>query len=269
MRRLLLILAVAGLFGCSHPLLHAAPAAPRSTESFLVDGVERTGIVVAPKGAVPKSGAPLLVFFHGHGGTAAGSARRFALHEAWPDAVVVYLQGLPAPGGIIDKEGRHPGWQLNPGDQGDRDVKLFDVVLTQLSHEFRIDPDRVYVMGHSNGSRFAHVLWNMRGDRIAALCTACAQGGRLILGAPPRSIFMIAGEQDPIVPYRGQVLSVQIARKHLATDESKATTNGYARFEPAANGVELATYLHPGGHELPQEAIPLVIDFFKRHPRGH
>jgi hypothetical protein len=51
----------------------------------------------------------------------------------------------------------------------------------------------------------------------------------------------------------------------LKTDSSKAVTKGYAKIEPGINGTELVTYLHPGGHEFPQEALPLVVEFFKRH----
>jgi hypothetical protein len=51
----------------------------------------------------------------------------------------------------------------------------------------------------------------------------------------------------------------------LKTDQSKAVTKGYAKTEPGINGTELVTYLHPGGHEFPQDALPLVVEFFKRH----
>jgi hypothetical protein len=29
----------------------------------------------------------------------------------------------------------------------------------------------------------------------------------------------------------------------------------------------LVTFIHPGGHGFPQEAAPLIVEFFKRHPR--
>ncbi|MBI3468052.1 MAG: HEAT repeat domain-containing protein, partial [Planctomycetes bacterium] len=76
---------------------------------------------------------------------------------------------------------------------------------------------------------------------------------------------MIAGEKDPLVPFESQVRSVELARKLLQTDPSKATSHGHAQLEPGANGTELATYLHPGGHEWPTDATPLVVKFFQRH----
>ena len=79
---------------------------------------------------------PLVFDFHGHGGTAKHAARTHHFHEAWPEAVVVYMQGLNTPGKLTDPEGKKSGWQSGPGDQKDRDLKFFDAVLA--SHEERL-----------------------------------------------------------------------------------------------------------------------------------
>ena len=235
-------------------------------ETFTIEGTERQALVYANAQAAPKDGAPLLLVFHGHGGRAEFAARRFRLHELWPQAVVVYLQGIPGVEGITDKAGAKSGWQKNPGDLQDRDLKFVDAVLERMARQYKIDTRRVYALGHSNGARFVNVLWAARGDKFAAFCSASAQGGLLLRDVKPKSIFMIAGEKDPLVPFAGQKLSVDYVReKLLKTDTAKARTNGYARFETGVNGTELATYLHPGGHEVPQDALPLVVEFFQRH----
>lgn len=82
--------------------------------------------------------SPLLFAFHGHGGTVRTASRSFRFQEEWPEAVVVYLQGLPTPG-KTDPEGRKPGWQKKPGDQGDRDLRFFDTVLKAMKEKFEID----------------------------------------------------------------------------------------------------------------------------------
>jgi polyhydroxybutyrate depolymerase len=236
-------------------------------QTFNVDGVERTALVFPNSKPAPAPGAPLLLCFHGHGGRVEGTARRWDYQSLWPEAVVVYLQGLPGVVGIVDPEGKQPGWQKNPGEQNDRDVKFVDVALEELQRKYRIDPKRVYAAGHSNGARFAMVLWNMRGEKFAAFCSAAAQGGLMIRDAVPRSLFALAGEKDPLVPYDGQVRAIEVARAVLKADPSKAVTKGYAKLEPGVNGTELATYLHPGGHEFSKEAMPLVVEFFKRQVR--
>jgi len=60
---------------------------------------------------------PVVLVFHGHGGTARYAARTFALHRHWPEAIVVYPQGLNTPGRRTDPEGRRPGWQHAAGEQ--------------------------------------------------------------------------------------------------------------------------------------------------------
>lgn len=236
-------------------------------ESFTVDGVERQALVFPNSKPASNAGAPVVFVFHGHGGTAQYAARRFRIHELWPEAVVVYMQGIPGVKGITDAEGVRNGWQKAPGEVGDRDLKFFDAALERMRTKYKIDPKRVYVLGHSNGGRFVNVLWNSRGDTLAALCSAAGPGGMLIDKAPPKSVFIIAGEKDPLVPFQTQQNSILRARRLLKTDESKAKVNGLERTEPGVNGSELVTYIHPGGHEVPLEALPSVINFFKRHVR--
>src|SRR5262245_33476729 len=233
-------------------------------QTLNIDGVERAALVYPNTKPESKTGAPLVLGFHGHGGKAEFVARRWSLHTLWPEAVVIYPQGLPT-ATTLDPEGARPGWQIAPGGQNDRDVRFVDAVIEWAQKQYRIDRDRIYAIGHSNGARFANVLWKTRGEKFAAFCSASAQGGLMILGAPPRSIFAIAGENDQIVRYDGQARSIEVYRRVLKTDPSKAVTKGYAKTEPGINGTELVSYLHPGGHEFPQDALPLVVEFFKRH----
>ena len=53
------------------------------------------------------------------------------------------------------------------GDQGDRDLKFFDEVLSTLKKEYKVDANRVYATGHSNGGAFTYLLWGERGDVFA------------------------------------------------------------------------------------------------------
>ncbi|MFY8056754.1 MAG: hypothetical protein ACOVRM_03375, partial [Planctomycetaceae bacterium] len=54
------------------------------------------------------------------------------------------------------------GWQKSAGDQQDRDLKFFDVVLQSLRSEYRVDDRRIYATGHSNGGGFTYLLWSER-----------------------------------------------------------------------------------------------------------
>ena len=120
-------------------------------------------------------------------------------------------------------------------------------------------------MGHSNGSAFTSLLLNVRGDQIAATANLSSQPGRLLDTDPVRSMFMSMGEQDPIVPYDNQKQSIPLAEAKLGVDPATATVDGYLRLETAPGNLELATYVHPDGHEVPDAVPPLVVAFFQRH----
>jgi polyhydroxybutyrate depolymerase len=92
-------LAASGLF--------AAEPAPTK---WTVDGVEREAMVHLPSSS-SKSKPPVILAFHGHGGNMYFAARGMAFQNSWPEAIVVYPQGLPTPGIVVDLEGKKPGWQ--------------------------------------------------------------------------------------------------------------------------------------------------------------
>jgi polyhydroxybutyrate depolymerase len=138
-------------------LLTASEPVPRHWD---VDGVRREALVVTP--ADGEDLAPVVFVFHGHGGTARQAARSFDLHTHWPEAIVVYPQGLPTPGRLTDPEGKRNGWQHAAGEQEDRDLKFFDAMLASLKSEHNIDESRIYCTGHSNGGGFTYLLWAAR-----------------------------------------------------------------------------------------------------------
>src|SRR5688572_1842385 len=79
-----------------------------------IDGVTREGLIHIPA-TVKTNDTPVVFAFHGHGGSMRNSARTFRYHTIWPEAIVVYLQGLNTPGRLTDPEGKKPGWQHSVG----------------------------------------------------------------------------------------------------------------------------------------------------------
>ena len=63
-------------------------------ERLQVKDAKREALVFASTKPAPQSGAPLVFVFHGHGGDMKRAARKFPVHELWPEAVVIYMQGL-------------------------------------------------------------------------------------------------------------------------------------------------------------------------------
>src|SRR5437879_6120492 len=99
------VLAIAFSFGSV-----IAQAQDSTLRTWDVDGVKREAIVYVPSKKTDAK-APLVFDFHGHGGTAKHAARAHHFHETWPEAVVVYMQGLNTPGKLTDPEGKKSGWQ--------------------------------------------------------------------------------------------------------------------------------------------------------------
>ncbi|MBV8882195.1 MAG: prolyl oligopeptidase family serine peptidase [Planctomycetaceae bacterium] len=249
------------------PLLLAVllqAAAPQKVE-WTVDGTPRDGLVFVPRQAAE---APPLVFgFHGHGGSALQASRSFRIHEEWPEAVVVYLQGLPTPGRLTDPEGKKAGWQAAPGDQGDRDLKLFDAVLAWMKDKHKIDPKRVYATGHSNGGAFTYQLWATRPDVFAAIAPSAAAGARPQKDTTPCPTLHLAGEKDPLVRFELQMRAVAAIKAFNGCDETGMEwAKGCTRY-PSPKDAPVVTYIHPGTHQYPPDGPALIAKFFKESAR--
>lgn len=229
-----------------------------------VEGATREGLVHFPAAAAP-DGDPVVFVFHGHGGSARQAARSMPLHEHWPEAVVVYLQGLPTPGRLTDPEGLRNGWQAAVGDQNDRDLKFFDTALAVLKAERTLDRRRVYAMGHSNGGAFTYLLWARRREQFAAFAPSGAVAGRLDGPLPPAPVIHVAGENDPLVKFSWQRTMINALRRlNGCTAEERAGPNCTLYTSP--RGTPVMTYIHGGGHEFPAEAMRPIAGFFRAHP---
>ena len=232
--------------------------------SFAVNGATRTAVLVVPSDV--SHPAPLVFAFHGHGGNGANFDRKIDIDGLWPDAIVIYPDGLPGHSGITDPDGSQPGWQVAPGQEGDRDLAFYDTMLATLRAKLPVDNDRIYVMGHSNGSAFTSLLLSQRGDAIAATANISSQPGALLLAIDPvRSMFMSMGMTDPLVPFAQQVKSIPLVQQKLGIDPTSAAVDGYLTTAQGAGNIELDTYVHPAGHEVPAEVPALIVKFFQRH----
>ncbi len=258
MIRLLYALALAAVTVAELP---AAEALTR--REWKVDGVGREALVYVPPKAKTEA-TPVVFAFHGHGGTMNHAARSFGYHTLWPEAVVVYLQGLNTPGILTDPEGRKSGWQSRIGDQGDRDLKFFDAVLTDLKAAYRVDEKRLYATGHSNGGGFTYLLWATRGDRFAAFAPSAAPAARNLALLKPKPVLHVAGEKDTLVKFAWQQQTMNALRKLNECGEGKPWAKGCTIYESKL-GTPVVTFIHPGTHKFPEAATALIVKFFQAH----
>jgi polyhydroxybutyrate depolymerase len=242
-----------------------APQSEPKEITLQVGDLKRTAIVFSA--SAPKSeGAPLIFAFHGHGGGAKQASRSFSIHQAWPEATVIYPQGVPTPGRLTDPEGKKTGWQANPGDHGDRDLKFFDSLLDWAKKNTKVDAKRIYAMGHSNGGGFTYLTWSQRPDLFAAIAPSGASA-REVRTAKPTPIMHIAGSADPLVKFAWQERTMAgIKTLNGVTSEGK-TYGTHAMHYTGKNGNDFVSFIHPGGHEYPREAVPIIVKFFKEHAK--
>lgn len=231
----------------------------RATEqrTVVVDGIART-YYVNPGRDAATTPSPLVFAFHGLG-SSPGIAQSWGIASAWPEATVVYPQGMPP---------NEPGWQFGLGDSGDQDVRFVDAMLTDLARAYRVDLRRVYTTGHSNGGALSFVLLAARPERFAAVASVnFPDAGNLPWAAVPRPALYISGDQDTgHNPGDGaEWVRDQLLRLNGAGSQGAEWMPGVFLYPPAASGQPVLYSRFPGGHEWPPMATPAIVKFFQAH----
>ncbi len=229
--------------------------------SLEVEGVKREALLFEPSKTDAKSKPPLVFVFHGHGGTARHASRTIAIHTQWPEAFVVYPQGLPTPGQLTDPEGKRTGWQAKPGDQSDKDLKFYDTLLGNLSSKHKTG--NVYITGHSNGGGFTYLLWGARGDTIQAIAPSAA-GIRAIAGFPPKPVMHLAGKKDPLVKFAYQErVMAQVKKTNDCQEIGREWARNCTIYPSKKGNTPFVAMITDGDHQFPKEGAALISRFFQ------
>lgn len=255
------LLVVATVFLISSQLKAAGPVPINVT----VDGVSRRAIVFPSSTSAGE--APLILAFHGHGGSALGFAQNAKLQEAWPEALVVYPQGIPLPTDV-DPQGLKPGWQRKPGEVGNRDLKFVDALLAKLREHYPVDNQHIFAVGFSNGAFFSYLLWVERPRIFAGF--APVAGLPRYPGNPtaPKPAAQIGGRADRLVHIADVEKAMAMVRNLNGCSESgQPCGEGCTRYRSSKNA-PVINFIHSGPHIYPPRATPLIIDFFKELTNG-
>ncbi|WP_167437781.1 alpha/beta hydrolase family esterase [Pedobacter miscanthi] len=229
---------------------------------FMVGDTGREALVHIPNTAKTKA-SPLIFVFHGHGGTMENAYRSHQFEKLWPEAIIVYPQGLNTPGQLTDPQGKLPGWQKEEGDMNNRDLNFFDQMLKTLRTDYKIDDTHIYATGHSNGGGFTYLLWATRADVFAAFAPSSAVSRKAVGMLKPKPAMHIMGEQDPLVKPEWQRLMCNLILKVNSCDTQGKPFGEYATYHASKSGNPVILYVHPGGHVYPKEADEVVVKFFK------
>jgi polyhydroxybutyrate depolymerase len=267
-------------------------------------GTTRTYFLHTPGMLSAASPLPLILVFHGGGGTAQGMASITHLCACAESRrfIVVYPQGL-------DKR-----W--NDGRQGVKtsaqvdDVAYILQLIDALEQKFPIDRSQVYACGLSNGGFFSQRLICELPNKIAAAASigASMPADGACVPSQPAALMFILGTADPLVPFQGGQVKgpfggrrglvkaasatasywiefdgcPQSPRSNSIYDGGDGTSLKYESFGPGKGGSELVfCTVEGGGHCWPggKQYLPvsivgkassvdgnkLILNFFARH----
>ena len=259
------------------------------------DGLVRRYLLYVPPAADGSSAVPLVFLLHGGGGspdiyegvTGMGEVAR---REGF---ILVYPAGTGLGGrndGLLTwNSGYCCGYALRRNVD---DVGFFRALVQALTGEFNVDPQRIFVAGHSNGGMMAYRLAAEMSDVFAAAAVVSGTIGGYptpdspdlyVIPAPahPVSILHIHGMADQNVRYEGGVngddalsqrrdLSVADAitfwvqadhcattPTHVSSDGGMLLTDTYA-CDATGTAVELISIVD-GGHSWPGGDAPRLV----------
>ena len=233
-----------------------------------VGDLKREALVYLPA-KKSETAAPVVFGFHGHGGNSRNAARTFRIHQLWPEAIVVYMQGVRTVGVLTDPKGTRTGWEHSAEQYKGRDLKFFDAVLARLREKHTVDNRRIYATGHSNGGGFTYLLWAHRPDVFAAIAPSAAGSRSLRTTRPkPIPVMHVAGQRDTLVRFAWQERTMQHVRTINGCSEQGANWAKDCTLYPARKGAPFVSFIHSGTHKYPAEAPALIVRFFKEHTRS-
>lgn len=162
-------------------------------------GQLRTYYLYTPKSYNPNRPMPLLLVFHGHGGSGHSIAdvTRFNELAEQKGFIAVYPDGIDHEWSL-----RHPGPFAK-----ENDVAFVNALIEHLKQTRTIDSHRIYATGFSKGGILTQALACELSDKIAAF--ASVAGSLPVRLKPncqphsPISMLMINGTNDLAVNYQG------------------------------------------------------------------
>ena len=177
-----------------------------SQRSIVHDGIRRTYILYVPESHSEDTQFPLMLNFHGFGGSASAhmiSADMRPLAES-ENFILVYPQGAQLGSGS-------PHWNPDPIGGNNKstidDIGFIEVIIESLNEELNIDLSRVYASGYSNGGYLIYGLACRLSNKIAAVGSVAGTMLSSTLNncaaSAPIGVINIHGTADYDVPYNG------------------------------------------------------------------
>jgi polyhydroxybutyrate depolymerase len=195
-------------------------------------GHDRRFVLHVPPAAGPGP-APLVLELHGSGIDPVRFDRMTGFRELSGEAG--FVLAMPSAIGQIWNDGRNPAGLPDRPD----DVGFLVALIDHISARVAVDPQRVHVVGMSNGATMAARLVCEHAERFAALAQVAGTAAIASISRPahPVPIIQIHGAEDAVAPYAGGTRRGTRARLMIRRASGPSIgVDGWANFWVAANG---------------------------------
>ncbi len=173
-----------------------------NSEVLLHNDIDREYILYIPDSYDGSTSVPLMLNFHGFGGSASNFMANADMHPIAEsnNFILVYPQGSCSEGSSHWNPCPIGGDNKSTAD----DVGFIESLIEKISSQYNIDHERIYAAGYSNGSMMAYGLANYKSELIAAV--ASVSGAMLDCIGPtshPMPVVHFHGTSDEVIPYDG------------------------------------------------------------------
>ncbi|WP_341366408.1 polyhydroxybutyrate depolymerase [Yoonia sp. BS5-3] len=206
--------------------------------------------------------SPLPVLLHFHGWARQGDL--IVRHDRIATGAIADHVLLVAPNGL------NKSWSF--GRPRSPDTDFARALLADVASRYPVDPEKIFVSGYSWGARMAWRFVCEDGDGIAALL---AVAGTLSQSetcqTAPDVVRQVYGLNDQVLDYPmgpggDQTYPVSLWRRHFdcaaGQDEGQWAARSFLTFTRTAwdcPGGQVVMDVHPGGHFIPHDWIPLQV----------
>ena len=210
------------------------------------------GVLVVPPAAAAGTPLPAVIVFHGAGGSGESVRQNLGI-EAAADGGAVFIYPSAVRG----------TWDVgrNAGDGP-------DALVGRVAQNYCIDPERIFVAGHSAGAVYALYLGCNVPNAFGGMAVVAGTDGRFDTRCCKGSIsaIFIHGTEDEAI----SIVEGRTARNRTLTRDGCASTsvpngpNCVSYDCPAQWSVDACEW--PGGHEAPSWAGEEIWRFFSHSP---
>ncbi|WP_375463431.1 alpha/beta hydrolase [uncultured Methylobacterium sp.] len=180
---------------------------------------ERDPILFVPDGLDARRPTPLMVLFHGGGGSAARILPMFEAHAAANGFLLLAPQSL------------FPTWDIVIAGHGP-DRERLDAALAEVASRFLLDPGHLALAGHSDGGSYALSLGLTNGCVVTHLIVSSAGFMSVLVQAGAPRIFLSHGTRDEQIPIDRSARAHAARLRDAGYDVTYVEYDGPHAYEP-------------------------------------